>query len=703
MRPLPPLPSASSSNKKKEATAKASASSQEVLVYEEEDTEEWAAFMEEYDALEAEEEEEAAAGLASVGSEGPLVVEEYRVEEDAEGGMRMVQTNKDKQAKQQKDDKDSVKALLREARENGAMTEDDWFEFLRRAGIERAGGDNDQQGAFSEEGEEGRTNSKGPPPLRRGRQTRKGPPKFVDRICVAVSGGKGGKGCISFETVGAASKRPSGGHGGQGGDVIFVADPRVQSLEMDRHHFHGKPGETGDSKNQRGARGRHTVVQVPCGTVVKEVLRNGTSGRDSRYYERVQVCDLDEPLSYYTAATGGKPGLGNSVQAGRARKSSSASGNFRAPGHQGDQRYYELELKTIADVGLVGYPNAGKSTLLGGLSRAQPKVAAYPFTTLHPTVGRVEFTDAASLTVADLPGLIEGAHANKGLGHEFLRHIERTKVLVYVLDGIGREGGGVAAGVDDGSVVEEAPAEVLLKLKEELELYCPGLSRRPSLVWLNKADLNADWVHEAKAAVEAVLREEEAEVEAREGAGDEEGVVGRGWKMPPILWGSARTGDRIGELAHELRRAVEQVAREEKDAREGGGGGNGGGGGGRRLTSASNGSQQQQQQQQQQMGGGVAAVGTADTSASVGRAEEDAAYAEGMRIAQAYSQALEASQAHNTKWTEGVKSATDAALRARCYAAGLTVTYRQNYWLAAAINLAMQEQQPKGGAGEPTV
>lgn len=654
--------------------------------------------MEEYDALEAEE-EEAAARLAPVGSEGPLVVEEYRVEEDAEGGMRMVQTNKDK-TKQQKDGKDSVKALLREARENGAMTEDDWFEFLRRAGIERAGGDQDQQGAFSEEDVEGGKNSKGPPPLRRGRQTRKGPPKFVDRICVAVSGGKGGKGCISFETVGAASKRPSGGHGGQGGDVIFVADPRVQSLEMDRHHFHGKPGETGDSKNQRGARGRHTVVRVPCGTVVKEVLRNGASGRDSRYYERVQVCDLDEPLSYYTAATGGKPGLGNSVQAGRARKSSSASGNFRAPGHQGDQCYYELELKTIADVGLVGYPNAGKSTLLGGLSRAQPKVAAYPFTTLHPTVGRVEFTDAASLTVADLPGLIEGAHANKGLGHEFLRHIERTKVLVYVLDGIGREGGGVAAGVEDGSVVEEAPAEVLRKLKEELELYCPGLSRRPSLVWLNKADLNSDWVQEAKAAVEAVLKEEEAEVEAREGAGDGEGIVGRGWKMPPILWGSARTGDRIGDLAHELRRAVEQVAREEKDDREGGGGGSGGSGGGRRATNASN----ERSQQQQQMGGGLAAVGTARTSAaSVGDTEEDIAYAEAMGIAQAYSQALEASQAHNTEWIEGIQSASAAVLRTRGYAAGLTVTYRQNYWFAHAINLAMQEQQPKGGAGEPTI
>jgi len=118
-------------------------------------------------------------------------------------------------------------------------------------------------------------------------------------------------------------------------------------------------------------------------------------------------------MAFYTAARGGRPGLGSSIQAGRTRKATSASGAFRAPGHQGERRYFELELKTIADVGLVGYPNAGKSTLLGGLSRAKPKVAPYPFTTLHPTVGRVDFTDAASLTVADLPGLIEGAHANK--------------------------------------------------------------------------------------------------------------------------------------------------------------------------------------------------------------------------------------------------------------------------------------------------
>lgn len=179
--------------------------------------------------------------------------------------------------------------------------------------------------------------------------------------------------------------------------------------------------------------------------------------------------------------------------------------------------------------------------------------------------------------------------------------------------------------------------------------------------------------------------------------------MGQGWKMPPILWGSARTGDRIGELAHELRRAVEQVAREEKKAREGGGGGSGGGGGGGRATSST--SEGAEQQQQQQMGGGMAAVGTggAETRAAAGLTEEDAAYAEGMRIAQAYSQALQASQAQNTEWIEGVQSVADAAYRTRCYAAGLTVTYRQNYWLAHAINAAMQEQLPKGGAGEPTV
>ena len=625
-QPLPPVPPSTTPGDDDEA----------VVVFQEEDTEDLATFLQEYDALE-QAEADATAGQGGQ-PDAPLVVEEYKMEEGEDGDLRMVLHS----ARSPAAGDDSVQALLHKAKQAGTMTEEDWFEFLRRSGMQRSMASSPRAAMAGDHAETT------PPPLRRGRQTRKGPPKFVDRIAVAVSGGKGGKGCISFEAVGnakgGAAKRPSGGHGGQGGDVIFVADPRVQSLEMDRHHFHGKDGETGDSNNKRGARGRHTVVRVPCGTVVKEVVRN-EEGR----YDRVEVFDLDAPMSHYVAAAGGKPGLGNSVQAGRARKSSSASGNFRAPGHQGQQRYYELELKTIADVGLVGYPNAGKSTLLGGLSRAQPKVASYPFTTLHPTVGRVEFTDAASLTVADLPGLIEGAHANKGLGHEFLRHIERTKVLLYVLDGVGSAEG----------LVNEAPVEVLRKLKNELERYCPGLSRRPSLVWLNKADLNAEWVQEAKAAVEAVLKEEEGE-EGHDGVeAGKHGVHNRHALPPIVLWGSARTGDRLGDLAHELRRILQQENNTE-GTRSGSGGGQGGGGGGPRGP------------------------GTDDDSP---------AEAHGMQLAHAVARALDAAQAHNHDVAESMRCATEASLRSRRSAAALEVSRRHSYWLAQAMAMALAHKQ----------
>lgn len=660
---------------------------QDMLVYEEEDTEDWSSFLEEYDALEAEDGMRVAPDAsASQVSEDAKIVEEYRLEEDADGNLQVMPTKREGLKSKIK----SAHNLLQKARQAGAMTEDDWFEFLRRTGMDRSE-ENDFQSAFFEDVGEGEPSIKHPPPLRKGRHMRKAPPKFVDRIGVAVTGGKGGKGCISFEKManarGGAVKRPSGGHGGQGGDVIFVADPRVQSLGMDRHHFHGKAGGSGDSNKKHGARGAHAVVRVPCGTVVKEVLRSGRGGG----YERVQVCDLDQPLSYYRAATGGRPGLGNSVQAGRARNSASASGNFRSPGHQGEERFYELELKTIADVGLVGYPNAGKSTLLGGLSRARPAAAAYPFTTLHPTVGRVEYTDAASVTVADLPGLIEGAHANKGLGHEFLRHIERTKVLVYVLDGVGREGG---AGVDDGSVVEEAPVTVFRKLKKELELYCPGLSRRPSLVWLNKADLNAEWVSEAKAAVMADVSGDDATVDRPQAWG--ESTMGQRGRVPNVLSGSARTGEGIGELAHELRRVVDRVAQEDEKAQGyGGGGGHGGGEGGKLWARETGGSDHALPHRQ----GGIEGVGGRNTTKSEGSivtADVDsAADDKTISLAEAYAKALELTQRFNVEWMNAVQCANQNIHRAQCYSAALTVTYRQDYWLAHGMRMMKAEEQTR--------
>ncbi|CEG48953.1 obg family gtpase [Plasmopara halstedii] len=304
--------------------------------------------------------------------------------------------------------------------------------------------------------------------------------RFVDRIRIKATGGHGGNGCASFVAESTTRKRPNGGHGGAGGDVIIEANDKVQNLANATHHFKGESGTNGMPNDSAGKRGKYCYVKVPCGTLVKRVERYERE-MDTGEYEVVDrmevVADLDKPGTTFLAAKGGKPGLGNRILAGKTTK----SGRLRklmpenkTRGSPGTSQYYELELKTIADVGLVGYPNAGKSTLLSVLSRATPAIAPYPFTTLHPYVGIVEFPDTYRLSVADIPGLIDGAHRNVGLGHDFLRHIERTKILMYVLDTAGSEG--------------RDPLVDFNHLQRELELYAPGISSRPSLIVANKMD-----------------------------------------------------------------------------------------------------------------------------------------------------------------------------------------------------------------------
>jgi len=285
---------------------------------------------------------------------------------------------------------------------------------------------------------------------------------FVDQCKVKVRGGRGGNGCASFRREKYVPLGgPSGGDGGNGGDVIFRAVTGQQSL-VDLYympHFEGGDGVHGKGKDQYGAHGKHRVVEVPLGTVIKD-------------FETGEIlADLCTVGQEFVAAKGGQGGRGN-------RHFASASN--RAPricelGKAGDERVYQLVLKTVADVGLVGYPNAGKSTLIGALSNAHPKTAPYPFTTLHPVVGLVEFPDFFRFTMADIPGLIDGAHENIGLGHDFLRHIERCRILIYVVD---------TAGVD-----QRQPQDDLEALARELELYKPGLSARARLVVANKIDL----------------------------------------------------------------------------------------------------------------------------------------------------------------------------------------------------------------------
>jgi GTPase len=285
---------------------------------------------------------------------------------------------------------------------------------------------------------------------------------FVDRIKVYCKAGNGGNGCISFLREKYLPKGgPNGGNGGSGASIYLQASKSCDSL-IDlkyQQHVKGKSGEPGSGKDKQGAMADDLVVMVPPGTLVMD-LEN----------DHYVVADLDEDGEQVLVAAGGNGGRGNKSFATSTNKAPRKA----TPGDPGEERTLLLELKTIADVGLVGYPNAGKSTFLKRVSDAQPKTAAYPFTTLHPMVGVITFEDYTRMTIADIPGLIEGASENIGLGHHFLRHIERTKVLVYVLD---------MASTDSRN-----PCEDLQSLMSELEIYEEGLSTRPALIVANKMD-----------------------------------------------------------------------------------------------------------------------------------------------------------------------------------------------------------------------
>ncbi len=294
---------------------------------------------------------------------------------------------------------------------------------------------------------------------------------FLDYAKIFVAGGHGGNGCVSFRREKYIPKGgPDGGDGGDGGSVILEVDPHLRTLIDFRYRrkYQAGRGQHGRGKQQAGKRGKDVILRVPPGTVV----RDADTGE--------QLADLTEAGQRYVVARGGRGGRGNMHF---------ATPTHRAPreaeeGLSGESRWIELELKLIADVGLVGKPNAGKSTLLSRISAARPKIADYPFTTLQPNLGIVQFREMQSFTVADIPGLIEGAHAGKGLGHQFLRHIERTRLLAYLID---------PADPDN-----QTPADVYRALREELAQYSPTLVEKPSVVFLTKKDIWEDdaWVEE---------------------------------------------------------------------------------------------------------------------------------------------------------------------------------------------------------------
>ena len=288
---------------------------------------------------------------------------------------------------------------------------------------------------------------------------------FVDEAKIHVKAGDGGHGCVSFRREKYIPKGgPDGGDGGDGGSVVFeaVADKDTLLDFAGKHHWKAGRGQSGMGKKMYGKGGEDLVIEVPAGTVIYDADHGSL------------LADLDAVGRRVTIAKGGKGGKGNF----HFRSATNQTPRFAEPGTEGQERSLRLELKLIADVGLVGMPNAGKSTLLSTISAARPKIADYPFTTLQPHLGIVELAGFRRIVVADIPGLIEGAQHGAGLGHAFLRHIERTKIIVHLLDLYQSD--------------NSDPAENYRKIRRELEAFSPALAQKREIVAANKLDLAID-------------------------------------------------------------------------------------------------------------------------------------------------------------------------------------------------------------------
>mmetsp|Transcript_19434 Transcript_19434/g.29420 ORF Transcript_19434/g.29420 Transcript_19434/m.29420 type:complete len:522 (-) Transcript_19434:120-1685(-) len=447
--------------------------------------------------------------------------------------------------------------------------------------------------------------------------------KFVDRARIKVSGGKGGKGCVSYQAqlMSSYKKRPDGGHGGNGGNVVIIADKAEQSLNMQSHHFKGENGKNGSSKQMHGRNGNDKIIRVPCGVIVKrildfnetwdeeeqrvrmvnakddsmyeddqegslegsvegesnsnrkstkpddfdEVVNQEIKSDDGYYYwnsenksndddelvtssdliydverETVDIADLNKSGSYIVVGDGGRGGKGNSLVAKRQfHQRHLTHASERALGELGEMVHLQLELKLIADIGLVGFPNAGKSSLLAAMSKAQPAIAPYPFTTLHPLIGTLKYNDGFRALVADVPGLIGGAADGRGRGHDFLRHLERTKALLYIVD---------SAGVDGRNPLTDM--EILV---DEIESYGDGdMLERPVLVVANKLDL----IKDADAQDEILYAISQA-------------ATSKGLKFDGKVHGISAgvTGEGLGDLSLAMRNLVEsgEIKRSERN------------------------------------------------------------------------------------------------------------------------------------------
>ena len=286
--------------------------------------------------------------------------------------------------------------------------------------------------------------------------------QFVDYAKIHVKAGDGGRGCVSFRREKYIPRGgPNGGDGGRGGHVVIKASGKLNTLldQKYKREYKAGRGQHGMGKKMHGKNAEDLIIHVPVGTVIKEVDQ-----------EEI-MADLDTDGSYYIAARGGRGGLGNAHFATPVRKAP----RFAQPGESGEERCLIFELKLLADVGLIGLPNAGKSTLISVISSARPKIADYPFTTLVPNLGVVKLEDFRSFVVADIPGLIEGAHKGAGLGFQFLRHVERTTILLHL--------------VDISVMAAEDPVDNYRKINRELALYSPSLINKYQAVVAAKLDI----------------------------------------------------------------------------------------------------------------------------------------------------------------------------------------------------------------------
>jgi GTP-binding protein len=285
---------------------------------------------------------------------------------------------------------------------------------------------------------------------------------FVDQVKVTLRAGKGGDGCISFRRErGVPRGGPDGGRGGNGGSIFLISNKSINSLAYFRYHpiNKAKKGAHGEGRNRQGRSGSDLELRVPVGTIARKVDKEDI------------LFDFVSPDLSFLAVQGGKGGRGNASYA----SSTFQSPRFRQKGQPGEEKELILELKLIADVGLVGFPNVGKSTLIARISAAKPVIADYPFTTLIPNLGVVDMDEFKSFVVADIPGLIEGAHLGHGLGIKFLKHIERTKILVHI--------------IDISPYSQRDPVEDFFTVKKELEAFDPRLVKRTQIVVANKIDL----------------------------------------------------------------------------------------------------------------------------------------------------------------------------------------------------------------------